>query len=83
MNHAPNFFVTPYVQPAAAKFDPKAFRFIGRMSDFGRVLAEASAFNAQIKFGEDVVTRIQLCSAGPAAVAALTQISFSGIRSCS
>ncbi|MDI1336900.1 MAG: ASKHA domain-containing protein [Lacunisphaera sp.] len=37
----------------------------------GRVLAEASSFNAQIKFGEDVVTRIQFCSSGAAAVAQL------------
>lgn len=35
----PNFFVTPFVEPAAAKFNPAQFRFIGRMSDFGRVLA--------------------------------------------
>jgi uncharacterized 2Fe-2S/4Fe-4S cluster protein (DUF4445 family) len=34
----------------------------------GQVLAEASAFNAQIRFGEDVLTRIQLCSQGPEAV---------------
>lgn len=27
----------------------------------GKVLARASAFNAQIKFGEDVLTRIQVC----------------------
>ncbi len=35
----PNFFVTPFVEPAATKFNPAQFRFIGRMSDFGRVLA--------------------------------------------
>jgi tripartite-type tricarboxylate transporter receptor subunit TctC len=35
----PNFFLTPYVQPKATRFDPKGFRFIGRMSDFGRVVA--------------------------------------------
>lgn len=35
----PNFFVTPFVEPRAAKFNPAEFRFIGRMSDFGRVLA--------------------------------------------
>jgi len=34
----------------------------------GKVLSEASAFNAQIRFGEDVLTRIQMCSQGPAAV---------------
>ena len=34
----------------------------------GRVLAEASAFNAQIRFGEDVLTRIQRCYQSPAAV---------------
>lgn len=28
----------------------------------GKVLGEASAFNAQIRFGEDVLTRIQLCA---------------------
>ena len=37
----------------------------------GRVLAEASAFNAQIRFGEDVLTRIQFCAAGAGAVAQL------------
>lgn len=35
----PNFFVTPYTEPKAVKFDPAQFHFIGRMSDFGRVLA--------------------------------------------
>lgn len=34
----PNFFVTPFVEPKAARFDPAKFHFIGRMSDFGRVL---------------------------------------------
>jgi uncharacterized 2Fe-2S/4Fe-4S cluster protein (DUF4445 family) len=34
----------------------------------GKVLGEASAFNAQIRFGEDVVTRIQMCYQNPAAV---------------
>ncbi len=34
----PNFFVTPYTEPQATKFDPTKFRFLGRMSDFGRVL---------------------------------------------
>jgi tripartite-type tricarboxylate transporter receptor subunit TctC len=34
----PNFFVTPFVEPRAAKFNPAEFRFIGRMSDFGRAL---------------------------------------------
>lgn len=37
----------------------------------GRVLAEASAFNAQIRFGEDVLTRIQFCATGADAVAQL------------
>lgn len=37
----------------------------------GRVLAEASGFNAQIRCGEDVLTRIQLCATEPAAVARL------------
>jgi uncharacterized 2Fe-2S/4Fe-4S cluster protein (DUF4445 family) len=32
------------------------------------VVAEASAFNAQIRFGEDVLTRIQFCAAGADAV---------------
>ena len=35
----PNFFVTPFTEPKAVKFDPGAFHFLGRMSDFGRVLA--------------------------------------------
>lgn len=35
----PNFFVTPWTEPNATKFDPLEFRFLGRMSDFGRVLA--------------------------------------------
>ncbi len=39
----------------------------------GKVLAEASAFNAQIRFGEDVLTRIQLCQQDPAAVRQLQQ----------
>jgi tripartite-type tricarboxylate transporter receptor subunit TctC len=34
----PNFFVTPFVEPSAVKFNPAQFRFLGRMSDFGRVL---------------------------------------------
>ena len=34
----PNFFVTPFVEPSAVKFNPGQFHFIGRMSDFGRVL---------------------------------------------
>jgi uncharacterized 2Fe-2S/4Fe-4S cluster protein (DUF4445 family) len=34
----------------------------------GKVIGQASAFNAQIRFGEDVLTRIQLCSQGPNAV---------------
>jgi tripartite-type tricarboxylate transporter receptor subunit TctC len=35
----PNFFVTPFVEPREALFDPTKFSFVGRMSDFGRVLA--------------------------------------------
>ncbi|MCC2097673.1 MAG: hypothetical protein KDJ29_12320 [Hyphomicrobiales bacterium] len=34
----PNFYVTPFTEPKAARFDPRAFRFVGRISDFGRVL---------------------------------------------
>jgi len=34
----------------------------------GKVLAEASDFNAQIRFGEDVLTRIQMCFQNPEAV---------------
>jgi tripartite-type tricarboxylate transporter receptor subunit TctC len=34
----PNFYVTPFTEPKAAKFDPRQFRFIGRIGDFGRVL---------------------------------------------
>jgi uncharacterized 2Fe-2S/4Fe-4S cluster protein (DUF4445 family) len=37
----------------------------------GRVLGQASAFNAQIRFGEDVLTRIQMCYENPAAVVQL------------
>jgi len=37
----------------------------------GKVLGEASAFNAQIRFGEDVLTRIQMCYQNPAALAQL------------
>jgi len=37
----------------------------------GEVLAEASAFNAQIRFGEDVLTRIQYCETAATAVAQL------------
>src|ERR1035437_8063082 len=32
----------------------------------GKVVGEASAFNAQIRFGEDVLTRIQMCYQSPA-----------------
>lgn len=34
----------------------------------GKVLGEASAFNAQIRYGEDVLTRIQMCYQNPDAV---------------
>lgn len=37
----------------------------------GAVAARASAFNAQIRYGEDVVTRIQLCATAPDAVGRL------------
>ncbi len=37
----------------------------------GKVLADASSFNAQIRFGEDVLTRIQFCSQGADGVAQL------------
>ena len=37
----------------------------------GKVVAEASGFNAQIRFGEDVLTRIQLCANDPAAIGRL------------
>lgn len=37
----------------------------------GRVLAEASGFNAQVRHGEDVLTRIQHCVTQPGAVAEL------------
>jgi len=37
----------------------------------GKVIAEASAFNAQLRHGEDVLTRIQFCATGPAAIADL------------
>lgn len=34
----------------------------------GKVIADASAFNAQIRYGEDVITRIQRCATDPGAV---------------
>lgn len=34
----PNFFVTPHIEPNAVRFDASKFHFIGRMSDFSRVL---------------------------------------------
>ncbi|MCC6416285.1 MAG: DUF4445 domain-containing protein [Opitutaceae bacterium] len=37
----------------------------------GKVLAGASDFNAQIRYGEDVLTRIQMCHMDPAAVGEL------------
>lgn len=37
---------------------------LGEMAT-GKVVGQASAFNAQIRFGEDVLTRIQLCSTDP------------------
>jgi uncharacterized 2Fe-2S/4Fe-4S cluster protein (DUF4445 family) len=39
----------------------------------GKVVGEASAFNAQIRFGEDVLTRIQICDRNPAAVQQMQQ----------
>ncbi len=39
----------------------------------GKVLAESSDFNAQIRFGEDVLTRIQMCYQEPSAVKQLQQ----------
>jgi uncharacterized 2Fe-2S/4Fe-4S cluster protein (DUF4445 family) len=44
----------------------------------GRVLAEASGFNAQIRHGEDVLTRIQLCATAPGALAELQRAVASG-----
>src|ERR1035438_4609733 len=37
----------------------------------GNVVGEASAFNAQIRFGEDVLTRIQFCGTARDALARL------------
>ncbi len=37
----------------------------------GAVVGDASSFNAQIRFGEDVITRIQRCSADPEALGQL------------
>lgn len=37
----------------------------------GRIVAEASQFNGQLRFGEDVVTRIQLCCTDRSAIARL------------
>ena len=37
----------------------------------GRVIGKASAFNEQIRFGEDVLTRIQLCGTKPEALSLL------------
>jgi len=37
----------------------------------GDVVGKASAFNAQIRFGEDVITRIQYCSRSPEALGQL------------
>lgn len=39
----PNLFVTPWTEPQAVKFDPAKLRFLGRMSDFGRVLVISSS----------------------------------------
>jgi uncharacterized 2Fe-2S/4Fe-4S cluster protein (DUF4445 family) len=41
--------------------------------DTGKVLAKASAFNAQIRHGEDVLTRIQACHENEAALLDLQQ----------
>ncbi|MCF7760923.1 MAG: hypothetical protein K9M98_10515, partial [Cephaloticoccus sp.] len=43
----------------------------------GKVIAESSAFNAQIRFGEDVLTRIQLCYQNPQGVKEL-QLAVTG-----
>jgi len=37
----------------------------------GRILARASSFNQQIRFGDDVLTRIQLCQTEPAKLKSL------------
>ncbi len=39
----------------------------------GGMLARASAYNAQIRYGEDVLSRIRLCSASPAGLANLRE----------
>lgn len=44
----------------------------------GRVLAEASGFNAQIRHGEDVLTRIQHCVTRPGAVGELQRAVAAG-----
>jgi tripartite-type tricarboxylate transporter receptor subunit TctC len=51
----PNFYVTPFVEPRAAKFNPAEFRFLGRMSDFGRVLV--SWHTSGVKTIDDLKTR--------------------------
>jgi len=44
----------------------------------GGVIGQASAFNAQIRFGEDVLTRIQRCSTDPEALGELQRAVAAG-----
>jgi tripartite-type tricarboxylate transporter receptor subunit TctC len=51
----PNFFVTPHIEPHAVRFDASRFHFIGRLSDFSRVLV--AWHTAGVNTIEDLKTR--------------------------
>ena len=46
--------------------------------DTGEILAEASGFNRQMQFGDDVVTRIGLCATDPTMVKRLQEVILGG-----
>ena len=58
----PNFFVTPFVEPKEAMFDPAQFSFVGRISDFGRVLA--AWHTSEVRTIEDLKNKESILAAG-------------------
>lgn len=58
----PNFFVTPFVEPKEALFDPMKFPFIGRISDFGRVLA--AWHTSKVSTMDDIRNKETILAAG-------------------
>jgi tripartite-type tricarboxylate transporter receptor subunit TctC len=58
----PNFFVTPFVEPKEALFEPAKFSFVGRISDFGRVLA--AWHTSGIRTMDDLKSKESILAAG-------------------